>query len=599
MTLEAYATLAILIGLFGLLIKTKLPPAAIFVGALTLVITLRLAPPEECLRGFSNSGMLTIGVLFMVAAGMYTTGAIGIVSEKLIGLPKTLFGCQIRMLPPVAIGSAFLNNTPIVAMMIPIIRDLSRTAKLPAKRLYIPLSFASILGGACTLIGTATNLMLAGMVSDQVAHGNPAAPPMREIQMFDTAWVAVPATVLGLAFMMVLGKWLLPGEKSEEEFALHQKRHYRVAFVVEKKGRLVGKTFGDVGFTSSGGCDLIRVSLDRGAYEIPISSDYVMKGGELLTFSCDIDHLPDLWAIIGLVPYNTIGKMESERYTHTLVEAVVSPEGTMVGRRVSEMLIPDSPYRIWVVAISRRGKTPDERISQTVLEAGDDLVMEVDDAFFQEHRNEEEFLMIRRLRGAHIQRADRAAAATIITVAMVAIVTLGWMSMLNAALLATGAMLFTGCLTLREAGRSISYSTLIVMAAAIGLEAAVDHTGLAENIAHVLASMGGTNPFVALAAVFVGAVFLSNFIAHAAAVALMFPIALSMAADLGTSFMPFAIVIMLGASYSFISPTGYQTNLMIYGPGGYKFTDFFKIGIPLTILVGIVSVLLTPVFFAF
>ena len=484
-------------------------------------------------------------------------------------------------------------------MMIPIIRDLSRTAKLPAKRLYIPLSFASILGGACTLIGTATNLMLAGMVSDQIAQNNPAAPVMRAIQMFDTAWVALPATILGLAFMMLCGKWLLPSEKSEEEHAYHQKRHYRVAFTVEKQGRLVGKTFQDAGLTGSGGCKLMRLSLDRGDHETQITPDYVMRGGEVLTFSCDIDHLPDLWAVIGLLPYNTIGKMESERYTHTLVEAVVSPHGTMVGRRVSELLIPDSPYRIWVVAISRDGKTPDERISRTVIEAGDDIVMEVDDAFFHEHRNETEFLMVRRLRGAHIQRADRAAAATIITIAMIAIVTLGWLSMLNAALLATGAMLFSGCMTHREAARSISYSTLIVMAAAIGLEGAVDHTGLAENIAHLLALMGGTNPFVALTAVFIGAVFLSNFIAHAAAVALMFPIALSMATDLGISFMPFAIIIMLGASYSFISPTGYQTNLMIYGPGGYEFTDFFKIGIPLTIVVGIVSVLLTPLFFNF
>ena len=253
MTVEAYATLAILIGLFGLLIKTKLPPAAIFMGALTLVITFRLAPLEECLRGFSNSGMLTIGALFMVAAGMYTTGAIGMVSEKLIGLPKTLLGCQLKMLPPVALGSAFLNNTPIVAMMIPIIRDLSRIAKLPAKRLYIPLSFASILGGACTLIGTATNLMLAGMVTDQIAHNDPAAPAMRAIQMFDTAWVAVPVTILGLAFMMLCGKWLLPGEKSEEEHIFHQKRHYEAEFAVEEKGHLVGKTFRDAGFMSTGG----------------------------------------------------------------------------------------------------------------------------------------------------------------------------------------------------------------------------------------------------------------------------------------------------------------------------------------------------------
>lgn len=189
-----------------------------------LFLRLSLDPLEECPRGFSNSGILTIGALFMVAAGMYTTGAIGMVSEKLIGLPKTLLGCQLKMLPQVALGSAFLNDTPIVAMMIPIIRDLLRTAILPAKRLYIPLSFASILGGACTLIGTATNLMLAGMVSDQIAQSDPAVAAMRAIQMFDTAWVAVPATILGLAFMRLCSKWLLPSEKSEEEHAYHQKQ---------------------------------------------------------------------------------------------------------------------------------------------------------------------------------------------------------------------------------------------------------------------------------------------------------------------------------------------------------------------------------------
>jgi hypothetical protein len=157
--------------------------------------------------------------------------------------------------------------------------------------------------------------MLAGMVTDQIAQNNPGAPAMRAIQMFDTAWVAVPAIILGLAFMMICGKWLLPSEKSEEEHIFHEKRHYRVGFTVEEQGRLVGQTLQNVGFTSSGGCELMRMSLDRGVHETPITPDYVMRGGELLTFSCDIDHLPDLWAIIGLLPYNTIVKMESERYT--------------------------------------------------------------------------------------------------------------------------------------------------------------------------------------------------------------------------------------------------------------------------------------------
>lgn len=596
MSHEAYLTLAILLGLFALLITTKLPPAAVFMGALTLAITFDLAPAKDLLHGFSNAGMLTIGVLFIVASGMYSTGAISMLSDKVIGLPKTVLGAQAKMLPPVAFGSAFLNNTPIVAMMIPIIRDLSRTARLSAKRLYIPLSFASILGGACTLIGTATNLMLAGMVADEVAKNDPGAPAMRAIQMFDPAFVAVPVTIAGLAFMMLLGKWLLPGEQSAEEQAIHRRRHYEAEFIVEEGGHIVGMTLRDAGFGNTAECDLQTVTDNRGK-EAPLDFDYRMVGGEILTFSCDIDHLPDLWAMIGLLPCNTINKLESERYTHHLVEAVISPRSRVIGRKVSELPIPNSPYRIWLVALSRTGEPTTGHICDTRLEAGDDVVMEVEDGFFRESLNEHEFMLIRRLGGPHIQRTNRALTAAGIAAAMVAVVTMGYMSMLNAALLASGAMLITGCMTIKEAANSISYSTLVVMAAAIGLEGAVSHSGLATAIAHFLESMGGGNPLVALAAIFVGAMFLSNFVAHAAAVALMFPIALSMAADLGTSFMPFAVVIMLGASYSFISPTGYQTNLMVYGPGGYRFTDFFKIGIPLTVVVGVLTVLLTPVFF--
>ena len=165
--------------------RKVLPPAAVFLGALVLTMTFRLAPLDQTLDGFSNSGMLTVGALFMVAAGMYSTGAITVITEKLIGLPKTLLGAQLKILPSVSIGSAFLNNTPLVAMMIPVIRDLSKSCRLAASRLYIPLSYASILGGTCTLIGTATNLVISGMVIDSMAEAGPSTPYMREIGMFD------------------------------------------------------------------------------------------------------------------------------------------------------------------------------------------------------------------------------------------------------------------------------------------------------------------------------------------------------------------------------------------------------------------------------
>ena len=223
----------------------------------------------------------------------------------------------------------------------------------------------------------------------------------------------------------------------------------------------------------------------------------------------------------------------------------------------------------------------------------------MDDSFYFENRNEVEFAMTSRLTGARIQRTHRAVAATLITMGMVVVAAMGWMSMLNAALLAGGLMVLTGCMSLRAAARSVEFSTLIVIASAIGLESAVTGSGLSAAIADLLSNIGGDNPYVALAVVFLGCIMMDTLITNVASAVFMFPIAMAMAANLEVSFMPFAMTVLVGASCSFISPMGYQTNLMVYGPGGYRFTDFVKIGVPLTAVVGIVTLILTPLVFKF
>ena len=595
MTIDAYITIAILALTFGLLIRTKLPPVLIFLGALTLTITFRLAPLKESLKGFSNPGVLTIGALFMVAAGMYSTGAIGMITDKLIGRPKTLLRAQLRILPMVSVGSAFLNNTPLVAMMIPVIRDLSKTCRLAATRLYIPLSFSSILGGICTLIGTSTNLVISGMIIDAMAKAGPDAPAMREIRMFDPAWVGVPAALVGLCFLILFSKWLLP-DSSEPDDASEVKRLFGAEFEIEVDSPLIGKTLEEVGFVNQAEFQLL--SLDRSNGDpAEIKDELKLKPGDILCFTSKIESLPYLWAMQGLTPHIAGHEMETERYTHSLVEVVVSRRSGAIGREVSEMPIPESHYKINLVALSRAGKPIDGPLKNVSIKAGDIGVLEVDDAFFYENRNEIEFSMTKRLTGTRIQRTDRAIAASIITAGMVTAAALGWMSMLNAALLASGLMLLTGCMTLGAAGRSVEFKTLVVIASAIGLEAAVTNSGLSGAIANVLTAIGGDNPQIALAVVFLGCILMDTLTTNVASAALMFPIALAMAGELGVNFMPFAIVLMIGSSCSFISPMGYAANLAVYEPGGYKFTDYSKVGIPLSILVGIVTVLLAPVFF--
>jgi di/tricarboxylate transporter len=596
MTFEVLLMIGILATTFALLLFTKLPPAAVFLGALTLTITFRLAPLEASLKGFSNPGVLTIGALFMVAAGMYSTGAITMISEKLIGRPKTLLSAQGRILPPVAFGSAFLNNTPLVAMMIPVVRDLSKSCRLPATRLYIPLSYSSILGGTCTLIGTATNLVVAGMVLDTLKRGGENLPPMREIGMFDLSWVGVPITVAGILFIMLTSRWLLPDSR-ETTRDRSTRRLFGAEFRVREGGKLVGRALADTGLMESPDFELTAL-VDEHGHEKQPTPETQLDAHDVLSFSTVSDGLPDLWRFDGLVSNLQSGRLGKERFRHTLVEAAISRRSAFIGREFGSV-DPESPYKANLIAASRGGKPLPGQMRDAIVQPGDIVIGEVDNAFFYENRNEQEFSMTRRITEEHIQRYDKAAAAIVITVAMVVVVAMGWMSMLNAALLASGLLIATGCLTPRSAGASIDFSTLVVIASAIGIESAVSATGLSEIIARGLGAIGGDDAMIALIAVFVGCIVMDTLVTNVASAAFMYPIALILAGNLGVSFMPFAVTLMVGASCSFISPMGYQTNLMVYGPGKYGFIDYVRMGVPLTVLVGVITVILTPIIFPF
>jgi di/tricarboxylate transporter len=596
MTFETWLMVAILGATFGLLIFTRLPPAAVFLGALTLTITFRLAPLEASLKGFSNSGVLTIGALFMVAAGMYSTGAITMITERLIGRPKSLLAAQSRILPPVAFGSAFLNNTPLVAMMIPVIRDLAKSCKLPATRLYIPLSYASILGGTCTLIGTATNLVIAGMVLDTLHRGGSGLPDMREIGMFDLAWVGVPITIAGILFMMLTSRWLLPDSR-EPALDLTFRRRFGADFRVLPGSRLAGKTLAASGFLDADDFKLVSITREDGE-SVEIQPGTRLTPNDVLLFRCLVEALPGLWRTEGLIPKLESGRLGSDRFRHTLVEVTLSRRCSFLGQPSGQMR-PDSPYKAKVLAASRGGQPFHPTVPGEFLQAGDIIVVEVDNSFFYENRNEVEFSMTSRITTERIERRDKATAAILITMGMVVTAAMGWMSMLNAALLASGLMVLTGCISLTSAGRSIDFTTLIVIACAIGLESSVSATGLSGIIAGALGQIGGDSAVIALIAIFTGCIVMDTLITNVASAAFMYPIAVVLAGNLGVDFMPFAVTLMVGASCSFISPMGYQTNLMVYGPGKYSFIDYVRIGVPLTVLVGVITVYLAPIVFPF
>ncbi|MCB2180910.1 MAG: SLC13 family permease [Desulfobulbaceae bacterium] len=591
-------TIIILSLTFGFLIFTSLPPAAVFIGALTLTITFKLAPLADSLKGFNNPGVLTIGALFMIAAGMYSTGAVSILSEKMIGRPKSVFKAQLKILPHISFGSAFLNNTPLVAMMIPVIRDLSRSCGLDVKKLYIPLSYASILGGTCTLIGTATNLVINGLINDAIARGDSGMPHIEPIGMFSLSWVGLPVTIAGLAFIMLFSRWLLP--RSPVKGTLQkasERRLFRVELEVDPDGPLVGKSLEDAGLYTSDGFSIISFHRRQNIQECGTGT--ILRPHDLLGFSADIDGAKFLWATIGLQPLYATKDVKAVRHRHHLVEVAISRRNSFLGERVGELKKEDREFEVWLVGFARGEAAIDYPLRDAVVQAGDVALLEVKDAFFYRNRNEVEFSMTKNLRGALIQRTDKALVATFITASMVFSVAFGFMTMLNAALLAAGAMLLTGCMDLRAAGKSVDFATLVVIASAMGLESAVTASGLSDQMGVFLAGLGGDNVYIALAVVFLGCIIMDAIVTNVASAVFMFPIAMTMASGLGVSFMPFVITVMVGASCSFISPVSYQTNLMVYGPGEYSFGDFVKIGLPLSLLVGFITIALTPVFFPF
>ena len=596
MPLTAWFTIILLTAMFTLLIKTKLPPVAIFLGALTIAVVLNLTSLKHGLKGFSNPGVLTIGALLMVSAGMNATGAVNFFTEPFFRPSNTVSGTYRNILPPVAAGAAFLDNATIVPMLIPNFRELSLRKQLPASKLFLPLSYAALLGGAITLIGTPANLIIAGLVENRILSPNVNAPFIQELSLFDPAWIGLPVALTGIGFIILFGNRLLPDRKKKND-AAHIRRLYRAEFCIPENSKLIGQTLEQAGLAGFKGAELVMVSVpDRNRkYRY---SEVILRKGDFLAYHGTVDGLAHLWKNTHLMPVNTIKPMVTSRHTHQLVEVTAASTALAIGREITQLSVLNHPYKMAVVGMSRHGKPLAGDISHARIEVGDNVVLEVDDSFFYHNRNEAEFALIKKIPGFKLKRTDRAFVATAITFAMVITAAMGWLNLLTAALLAAGLMIITGCLELRTAGSSVNFANLIVLACAVGLESVIVDSGLSEIIVSAVIGFGAPNPHLALATIYVTTVIAANLISGASAVALVFPVALYLAGTLNMIFTPFAVTMMMAAC-PFITPAATPTNLAVYGPGGYRFRDYIRLGMPLTILSGTLTVLLVPIFYPF
>jgi di/tricarboxylate transporter len=585
---DAWITLAVVAGTVGTLMLTRFAPDVVLVGALTLLMLAGVLTPGDALAGLSNPGLATVGVLYVVAAGLVDTGAIHMLGARLLGQPKSTAAAQFRLMMPVLGLSAFLNNTPVVAMMVPFVTEWGRRCKVAVSRLMIPLSYAAIFGGTCTIIGTSTNLVVNGMFIEANERG---------FGFFEIGLLGAPLALAGVLFVIITGRWLLP-DRGSPLTEPEQVREYTLEMLVEDGSSLIGRNLEEAGLRNLPGAFLAEI--ERGGTVLPAVSPRVrLQGGDRLLFVGVVDSMVELLRMRGLVPApEQLFKLDAPRAERRFFEVVVSRSSPMVGVTIREGQFR-TRYDAVVIAVARNGARMRGKVGDIRVLAGDTLLLESRPSFLRRQRNSADFLLVSELRGAALPRYDRAWIATAILVLMVGLATTEVLSMLEAALLAAGLMIVTRCTSAAGARSRVDWSVLAVIGAALGLGAAMTASGAAQSIALWWIGMAGGSPWLALAAVYVVTSVFTELITNNGAAVLVFPIAEATAQGLGVSLWPFVAVVMVGASASFATPIGYQTNLMVYGPGGYRFTDYLRIGGPLNVLLGVLAVLLAPLIWPF
>lgn len=588
MELQGVLTLMTLFSVLVTLIFTRFQPDVVMVSAMAFLLIVGILGPAEAFAGFGNPGIITIAILYVVAAGLKETGAVELIARHLLGHPKTARSAQLRMIAPTGLLSAFMNNTAVVAIFIPAIQGWARRLGIPVSKLLLPLSYAAILGGTCTLIGTSTNLVVDGMLqSSKGIH----------LDLFEVAWLGVPLLLVGGSFLVLFGSRLLPdrGGVSEE---LEQVREYGVEVEVIATGVLVGRTITEAGLRAMNFGYLTEI-VREGRLITAVEPDRVLQGGDRLYFIGAPECASELRRIQGLRPANgNVDKLDIANHQRCLVEAVLGPEFPSLGKTIRESRFR-TRFKAVIFSLSREGKRVPGKLGDISFRIGDTLLLEASHDFVEQYRFRRDFLLVSALNDSTPPDFRKAPMALSILAMMVAISASGLLSIVQAGFIAAAVMVATGCITASSARLSIDYPVLIVIGASFALGNAMTLTGASSWLVEALLGDLNMSPWHALIIVYVLTVMFTEVITNNAAAILMFPIAMAVAEQLGVSVLPYAIAVMFAASASFITPWGYQTNLMIYGPGRYQFTDYVRIGVPLSLLTGAVSVSLIPLIWGF
>ncbi|MEM6325572.1 MAG: SLC13 family permease [Bacteroidota bacterium] len=571
----AWYTLGVLVLMVVALVRSWARTDLVLLGSLGLLLIAGVLTPEVAFAGFANPAVIAIGALFVVAAGVDRTGALGFVDGLLKPRSSRVGPAVMRLFVPTALLSGVLNNTPVVAMLIPRVQAWAQERGLSASKLLLPLSTAAIVGGWLTLIGTSTNV---------VVHGLMRAEGLPGFSFFDLTWVGVPAALAVGTYYALVGYRLLPDREETEAVRLQD---YRFELLVSPEAPFRGKTVEDAGLRTLGSAFLARVRRGDGVFDaLP---DTVLVAGDVLEFAGDASAYDALLARPGLVRKAPVVD-DAGRPDLPLFEVVVAPGSRLVGQTLKGVGFRER-YGGVVLAIRRREGAVEGGLGNVPLRAGDLLLVEGRGALKNRlSARAEDFALVASVDAVR-PVTSRAPIALGILAGMIGLVALNVLPLASAAFAAALGMGVTGCLRGPAVFRSMDGPVLLVIAAALGIGKAVETTGLAAVAAQGVEAIGAwAGPVGALVAIYVASNLLAELITNKASAALMVPVALTVAADLDQNPVGFCVAVAVGSAASFLTPIGYQTNLMVMSAGGYRYTDFTRAGAPVSLIVGAITV---------
>ncbi len=582
MDIDLIITAATVIILLVALLMDLARPHFLFIGALMLLLVTGVLEPGMALLGFSNEAVFTVAALFIVATGVQQTGALSFIDKVIFRKGDSIHKVASKMMSSTIGLSAFLNNTPIVAMLIPHVKGWADRKGISPSKLLIPLSYVTIVGGMCTLIGTSTNIIVSGMMTDI---------DMEPIGLFELALIGLPAAVLIFLWFICFGLKLMPDrqviDNRKPTKSTKKSEIYQFDYRVPESSKLQGKTIEEAGLRALESVFLIHVQ--RGKHIIAIGPGFIIEVGDVLTFRGSHDEVHKVAVEKKLSP-NIPGGPKAESLP--LFEAVVSDSSPLVGKTLKELQFRET-FKGVVLAIQRKQEQINGALGNTPIMAGDLLLIESKIDFDEHYANNNRYFYLVRPKGKNFQDyKGKSKIALLIIFLMLLSVGIGLLPMITASLLAAIAMLLVGCVHKTQLVHAIHPPILIVIATAIGIGEAVKVSGLADAIAQgVFGNMSATvHPVLFILLLYIITNLFTEFITNNAAAVLMFPLGIAIAHQVGIPIRAAAVTVAIAASASFMTPIGYQTNLMVMGAGGYKFSDYTKAGFPVALIVMAVAV---------